>query len=330
MASRTILLSSLLVFAPLLTVSAAVAQEPAPPSQAFPPPAPPQAQPAQPPPVAQPAPSPAQPAPYPAQPAGPQPYPQPQYPPPPQNQPPSEPGYGYSQPYAEPPPPPSAPGEGFQRPEISIRVDPLNMLFEERLGLQLEVQLWHFITFELTPVFVIGQKSPTLNYFSSFDNSMRQHSNGLGAISGAQADVAFWFNGKPFRDYGLRVGLADYGYKYDSTDDAGEIDHATQTQRQFVVMLTSMDRWGAFTLGFDFGITYELDQKHRCLPPGASNPSQAVSTGCTGFYLATERLQTINAAGQHLPGGPYTSSINLNSFVYPFDLVARISLGVTF
>jgi hypothetical protein len=232
----------------------------------------------------------------------------------------TQPGYGYSQPNyrdPEPPPPPERPDDGFKRPEISIRVDPLNMLFESRLGLELETQVWQFISFEIVPVFVISSKSPTLNYFGSFDQTLRQHSNGLGSMSGALFDAAFWFGGKPFRGYGLRVGLSDYSYKYDTSDDAGPIDSATLTDRQFVVMLAEHDRWGAFTLAGGIGVGYELNKQNRCWN---------AALGAGGGYQTDCRNDQYVIATDHL----HQTFVDLHSPLYPFDLLVRFSLGVVF
>ena len=212
-----------------------------------------------------------------------------------------------------PPPPPSNPDDGFQRPEISIRVDPFNLLLEGRLGLELETQVYKFVSVELVPVFVTTKSPPTLNY-GSYSSQLRQSSNGVGAISGAALDAAFWFGGKPFRGYALRTGFSNYAYKYESSDNFGTIDTVSHTDRQFFVMLADQSRWGAFTIGGGIGLGYELNKQNRCFDDVTG---QVKSSGCP----KDEQLIKLDRNG---------SLYDLHSFVYPFDLLVRFSLGVVF
>jgi hypothetical protein len=270
-----------------------------PPAQSAPPPVPPPTQqPAYPAPNTQPYPPAPPPPQYPAQ------YPAQQYP-----QDPNPPGYGYP-----PPPPPQRPDEGFQVPEFSVRVDPFNWLLEGRLGLELETQVYKFVSVELVPVFVTSHSPPTLNY-DSYSSVLTQSSNGIGAISGAAIDAAFWFEGKPFRGYALRTGFSNYAYTYNSSDSGVAVDSVSHTDREFFVMLADSSRWGAFTIGGGFGLGYELNQQNRCFTSDSLD-APATST-CPKDQLLIRVDQSGNVA-------------DLNGFLYPFDLLVRFSLGVVF
>jgi len=282
----------------------ALAQETTPPaSAAFPAEAPAPAT------AAPPGPAPLPPAPssaaapaYPQQPyqaAAPPPYPQAQY----QQDPNAQATYGGY----PPPPPPEDPDSGFKMPEISVRVDPFNWLLEGRLGLELETQLWHFVTLEFVPVFVTSKSPPTLKY-ASYNSNLTQSSNGIGAIAGTAVDVAFWFDGKPFRGYALRTGFTNYAYTYNSDDVKGPIDQVSHTEREFFAMLADSSRWGAFTIGGGIGIGYELNKQTRCLDPNKPD--------CSAIQLSLDRTAT--NVGE------------VSGWLYPFDLMARFSLGVVF
>ena len=97
-------------------------------------------------------------------------------PPPPGYGQPPPPGYGQPPPpgYGQPPPPAtttlaaasasSACDDGeFEMPGFAVRVDPLNWLIGGRLGFELEVQLWEFITFETIPMFVTESEPVAFN-----------------------------------------------------------------------------------------------------------------------------------------------------------------------
>jgi hypothetical protein len=265
----------------------------------------PPAQSAPPAPPASPAPSTQPYAPAPPAPPGAQQYPAQQYP-----QDPNPPGYGYGYP---PPPPPQRPDEGFQVPEFSVRVDPFNWLLEGRLGLELETQVYKFVSVELVPVFVTSHSPPTLNY-DSYSSVVTQSSHGIGAISGAALDAAFWFEGKPFRGYALRTGFSNYSYTYNSTDSGVAVDSVSHTDREFFVMLADSSRWGAFMIGGGLGLGYELNQQNRCFSdPGAT----MLAASCP----KDEFLIKVDQSG---------SVADLNGFLYPFDLLVRFSLGVVF
>jgi hypothetical protein len=266
-----------------------------------------------------PAPLPTPPGPAPAPVASPAPsapaYPPPQQPAYPQDPSPrmdnGYPGGAYGEP---PPPPPQDPNNGFKVPDISIRVDPFNLLLEGRLGLELETEVYKFLTVELVPVFVTTQAPPTLNYSPYQDSTINQHSNGIGAISGAAIDAGFWFGRKPLEGNVLRVGLSDYGYTYDSKDAGGTFDTVNHTDREFFAMFGQHSRWGAFTIAGGIGLGYALNKQNRCFKAGAPTSDCPKDEN----LIALDRTYTDSG------------SANLNSFLFPFDLLARFSLGVVF
>ncbi len=220
--------------------------------------------------------------------------------------PPSYPGESY------PPPPPRHPKEGSQIPDISIRVDPFNFLLEGRLGLELETGLYKFLTLELVPVFVTTHSPPTLNYSSYEDSIITQSSNGIGALSGAAIDAGFWFGRKPFQGNVFRVGLSNYSYTFDTKDNGVAIDRVSHTDREFFVMFGQHSRWGAFTIAGGIGLGYELNKQNRCFDDVGS---------ATSSCPKNERLIRLDND---------RNVANLNGFLYPFDLLARFSLGVVF
>ncbi len=249
-----------------------------------------------------------------------------QPPPPGQGQPPppgygqqgygQQPGYGgYNDPYAPPPPPPRREDDGeFEMPAFSVRVDPLTWLIEGRLGFELEVEVWEFISFELVPVFVVNEEPPTFNFVGRED-TVTQHSNGIGAMSGASFGVGFWLDGEPFEGNVLRVVLTNYGYEYRAEDGSGEIDSLEHTERHLYGMIGSHYKWGFFTLAFAFGLGVELNQQERCF----DDSTGAVKTsGCDGeMHLKVDRASP-------------PTIMDFNGFLHPVQLTGRISLGVVF
>lgn len=256
---------------------------------------------------------PAEPATAPA--AGVQPAPTAALPTPPQAASSPPPAYAAPYPVDPPPPPPRNPNLGFQRPDISLRIDPFNFLLEGRLGLELEAELYRFLTLEVVPVFVTTHSPPTLNYDSYAKSTLRQSSNGIGAISGAAIDAGLWFGGKPFQGYVLRAGLSNYSYTYDTSYASSDLDRGdsvSHTDRQFFAMIGSHNRWGAFTIAGGFGLAYELNQQNRCF-----DALGAATSTCDHDTLQIKLTRTGQVA-------------ELHPFLYPFDLVARFSLGVVF
>ena len=196
-------------------------------------------------------------------------------------------------------------------PAISVRIDPFNFLLEGRLGLEIETELYDFLTLEIVPVFVTTHSPPTLNYASYEKSSLRQESNGIGALSGAAIDAGLWFGGKPFKGYVLRAGFTNYAYKYTTTEPGN--DSVSHTDRQFFAMIGSHSRWGAFTIAGGIGLAYELNQQNRCFD---------LVGNATSSCDKDQQLIKLNQSG--------TSAVDLHSFLYPFDLLARFSLGVVF
>jgi len=192
-----------------------------------------------------------------------------------------------------------------------VRVDPFNFLLEGRLGLELEVQLSKYFTAELVPVFVTTKSPPMLNYSTYEKSSLHQESNGWGPMAGAAIDAGIWFGGKPFTSYVLRVGITNYAYTYKTTAPAN--DMVSHTDRELFVMFGSHSRWGVFTLAYGFGLGYELNQENRCF-----DMFNKPTSDCPKDQL----LIKLNAAG--------TSVGDLHGYLYPFDLLARFSLGVVF
>ncbi|HTM46194.1 MAG TPA: hypothetical protein VL137_14640 [Polyangiaceae bacterium] len=164
-----------------------------------------------------------------------------------------------------PPPPPPPPDRGSSIPPFSVRVDPFNWLIGGRLGLELEAGVWKFISAELVPVFVTSESPPWFN-FSGRDKALTQHSNGLGPISGASLGVGFWFQGKPLEGTLLRAIYTNYGYKYESQYTGGS-DSVKHTERHLGVTLGSYNRYGAFIIGAEIGLSKELNDQERCLDP---------------------------------------------------------------
>lgn len=211
--------------------------------------------------------------------------------------------------YQEPPPPQANPEEGFEVPGFSVRVDPFNWLLEGRLGFELEVEVYDFITAELVPIFVVSEQPPALN-LRGVPDTLYQSSNGFAAMSGASLGLGFWLGGDPFRGYVLRAVFTNYAYSYESRDDAGEIDAADHTERQLYGMLGSHARWGAFTIAGGIGLGVELNKESRC-------PDDFLESQCDDSELL---ISTDRAGG----------AVDLNGPLHPAVLHARFSLGVAF
>lgn len=229
-------------------------------------------------------------------------------------------GAQYSTPgYASPPPPPEERSRGFEMPPLSIRVDPLNWLLEGRLGFELEAAVWEFVTVELVPVFVVDREPPMLN-LRSREHRLEQGSNGLGPLSGASLGAGFWLGGKPLQGYVLRAIFTNYAYTYETSDSIGRVDQVSHTERRFIGMLGSQSRFGAFTIGWGFGLGVELNRKERCYPTGSLTLGDVVegdADQCRGTQeIAIDRNVTTVA--------------DLNGWAHPVYLMGRFSLGVTF
>jgi hypothetical protein len=196
-----------------------------------------------------------------------------------------------------------------------VRIDPFNWILEGRLGLELEVGLAKWMTVQMIPVFVTDDSPPLMNY-SSYDVHLFQHSNGLGPISGASLGVNFWLSGKAFKNYAIQTGITNYAYEYESKDGDGQrVDAVKHTERQFYVLFGSVNRWGAFTLAGSIGLGYELNKETRCVSRDDSGLVTISESGCEEIQLMTDK----DASG----------IANVTPFTYPWEILARFSLGVT-
>jgi hypothetical protein len=193
-------------------------------------------------------------------------------------------------------------------PVLSFRVDPFNWLLGGRLGFEIESQIWKSISVELVPVFVTTERPPSLK---SVD-TVTQHSNGIGSLSGAAVSAGFWLGGKPLRGSVFRVILTNYGYTYRAADDLGQFDEVSHTERRLYGYLGSNSVWGAFTLGGGIGLGVELNREERCF-----DDDQPRTTDCKEDEL---NIATVRGASQ---------LGNLHSWSYPVELMLRFSLGVT-
>ena len=229
----------------------------------------------------------------------------------------AQPGYGSA--YGEPPVPPAPPQkEKSAIPPFSVRVDPFNWILQGQLGFELEVGLAKWISIETVPVFVVDQSPPWLN-LGGGDSRVYQHSNGWGPLAGASIGVNFWPN-KLFKGYVIRTGLNNYALTYDTNDDGVPLDSVSHTKREFYAMLGSVERWGAFTLGGGIGLGYDLNKETRCYK-GDTNQlfdrDEFAPGNCDEIQLG-------------VPTGTNQAGIvSVTSFVYPWEFLARISLGVT-
>jgi len=204
---------------------------------------------------------------------------------------------------------------------MSIRIDPLNWLLFGRLGVELESQVWKFISVEFIPMFVVNDQPPSLNLnLSRVPNNLYQKSGGVGALAGASAGVGFWFSGKPMEGYVLRAEFTDYIVDYESHDARGPIDSKVESvERAFEVLIGSHSKWGPFTLAGTFGLGSMLNRQNRCLLPTPTGYKSATS-GCDN-----QKEQSIAVTRDSPPG-----VVNLHDWTYPIVLVFRLSLGVVF
>jgi hypothetical protein len=204
---------------------------------------------------------------------------------------------------------------GFDMPGFSIRMDPFNWLIEGRLGFELEVQAWKFISVELVPVLVVNDEPPSFN-FSGRDDPISQHSNGIGAIAGASLGAGFWLSGTPFEGYVLRAILTNYGFVYKASDSRGSFDRVEFTERRLMVFFGSHSRWDFFTLSGGIGLAYELNQQQRCFGDGSGDMA---TSGCPDDDEQHILIERDGSAIADINGG-----------FHPIYLEARFSLGVVF
>lgn len=218
--------------------------------------------------------------------------------------------------YVEPPPPPHRPEEeGAKIPPFSVRVDPFNWILLGQLGFQIEVGLLKWLSVETVPMFVVDDSPPWLN-IGGGDSRVYQASGGWGALSGATIGLNFWPR-KVFDGYVIRTGLTNYSLEYETKTEAGtRVDFVPHVQRQFYVMIGSVSRWGAFTIGGDLGLGYELNKETRCFPNDARSVADARPGNCDEIQIAT-------------PYNNGLAKIAVTPFTYPWEILGRISLGVT-
>ena len=199
-----------------------------------------------------------------------------------------------------------------------MRIDPLTWILEGQLGFELEVGVAKWMSIETVPMFVVDESPPWLN-FGGGDSRIYQHSNGLGPLAGATIGVNFWPR-KVFKDYVIRTGLINYALDYETKDDAGtRVDFVSHTKREFYAMFGSVERWGAFTIAGGIGLGYELNKETRCFPTDKAffSASDAKPGNCDEIQIA-------------VPTGANTvSPVAVTPFAYPWEILARISLGVT-
>jgi len=224
----------------------------------------------------------------------------------------ARPGYGQSA--YEPPPPPAPPeDDGFKMPGFAVRVDPLDLLLEGKLGLELEVGIWKFLSVEVVPTFIVNDSPPTFNLSGREDN-VTQESNGLGALAGASFAAGFWLEGKAFKGYVLRAMITNIGTKY--LVDGGDTDQASHTERHLLGFFGSYNRWGAFTLGGGMGLGVELNKESRCWVQ-ANATTLSVSNNCPDDEFQLRLDRTVN-----------TQIVDINGPLHPVQFMFRLSLGI--
>jgi len=198
---------------------------------------------------------------------------------------------------------------------MSVRVDPLNWLLSGRLGLELESQVWKFISVQFVPMFIVNDQPPYLNLnLSGVPNTLYQKSGGVGALAGTSVGAGFWLNGRPMEGYVLRAELTNYVIDYDSRDAQGPIDHVQYIDRAFQVLIGSHSKWGPVTLAGTFGLGTMLKRQNRCIEDGTPTTSGCANTKELSMVVTRDRANVVN----------------LHDWTYPIVLVVRISLGVVF
>jgi hypothetical protein len=215
-------------------------------------------------------------------------------------------------------PEPSGAGGKFEMPGISIRLDPFNWLLDGRLGVELEVAPLKWLSVELVPVFVANSEPPTID-FSSLDEDISQHSNGLGALAGTSLGVGFWLDGEAFRGYVLRAIFTNYGYTFKATDGSGTFDRVDRTERRLMGFFGSYMRWAFFTIGGGLGLGYELNQQERCR-------LRSVPT-TNGTRIAADPAADCDGELQLAADRGASRVFDVNGFLHPVYLEGRLSLG---
>jgi hypothetical protein len=202
-------------------------------------------------------------------------------------------------------------------PPWSVRVDPFIWLFDGKLGLELEVGLLKFLSFELVPVFVTSEQPPSFDIFYGEDTLYRE-SNGWGPLAGTSVGFGFWLGKKPLEGSVLRVILTNYSYHYRAKDSTGEFDDVPHVERRLFGYFGSHSNFGAFTLAGGFGLGVELNKETRCIE--SQPPFEKHTTGCPDdddLLMMTDRFMR-------------TPPIDLNGGYGGVQILFRISLGVAF
>jgi hypothetical protein len=219
-------------------------------------------------------------------------------------------------PVYEPPPPPEPPRSKRSIPEMSIRVDPFNLLIDGKLGIELEAAVLKWMSVELVPIFVVNDTPPTFNYFTG-PQGLKRESNGWGPLAGTSLDVGFWLQGKAMEGNVLRLILTNYSYKY-----TAPLDSVSHVERQLFGYFGSHDRFGAFTIAFGFGLGGELHPQRRCYVANSDrtySPSEQCETNA--LLLRTDK---VNARGL------VPNTVDLGGGLGNIQVLGRISLGVVF
>lgn len=191
-------------------------------------------------------------------------------------------------------------------------MDPLNWLLDGRLGIELETEIYKFLSLELVPVFVTSELPPRLQWGS--DGIVSQESNGVSALAGTSIGAGLWLSGKPLRGTVVRAIFTNYSYTYKASDENGVFDSVSHVDRHVYAYLGGHSLWGIFTLAGGFGIGVELNKEQRCFMNG-----RVMTSGCRNEELDIALDRTWGRA----PG-------NLHNSTYPIQLMFRLSLGVTF
>lgn len=226
----------------------------------------------------------------------------------------------------ESPPPPAPPGRKI--PEISIRVDAINLVMGGDLNLELEVGLLRFLSVEVVPSFVVNENPPTHGYVSGLEEQLERKANGLGPLAGATFDVGFWLNGRAMRGTVLRVMFMTHSYEYESSDNAGVFDRVRVTERVLGGFLGSQWRAGAFTVAGGFGLGGVIGGQRRCF-----TANELPTMHCRKNQLLIQVERHRHVAPEEMMEGRIEQPLvvaDLNGFLGSVRSLGRLSLGVVF
>jgi hypothetical protein len=205
---------------------------------------------------------------------------------------------------------------------MSVRVDPLALILDGKLGIELEVAVLKWMTAELVPVFIVDTTPPTFGYLTG-PHGLKRESNGWGPLAGTSIDVGFWLEGKAMNGNVVRLIYTNYAYEY-----TAPLDRVSHVERQIFGYFGSQSRWGAFTIAGGLGIGTELNRQRRCyypdnpmLPPSqwTYHPSSQCDTDA--LFLRVDKVA--------VPGVP-PPVVDLSGGLGGVQFLARLSLGVVF